>query len=46
MIIFKMLGKLKLNINYNLLINNNFKIINKKIQKEFTKIIKKLELGG
>ena len=43
---FKMLGKLKLNINYNLLINNNFKIINKKIQKEFTKIIKKLELGG
>ena len=43
---FKILGKLKLNNNYNLSINNNLKNINKKIQKEFIKIINKLELGG
>lgn len=43
---FKIIGKLKLNKNYNLLINYNLKIINKKIQKEFKKIINKLDLGG
>ena len=43
---FKILGKLKLNKKYNLLINNNLKNIDKKIQKEFIKIINKLDLGG
>lgn len=45
---FIILGKLKLNNNYNLLINNNLKNIylNKKIKKEFKKIINKLNLGG
>ena len=40
---FKILGKIKININYNLIINKNIKIINKKIKNDYLKIIKKLE---
>lgn len=39
---FKILGKIKININYNLIINKNIKIINKKIKNDYLKIIKKL----
>ncbi len=41
---FNILGKIKLNNKFNLIINNNLKVINKKIKKEFEKIIKKLHL--
>ena len=43
---FNILGTLKINNNYNLLINSNLKNINKKIKKEFFNIINKLNLGG
>ena len=39
---FKILGKIKININYNLIINKNIKIINKKIKNDYLKIIKNL----
>lgn len=42
---FNILGTLKINNNYNLLINSNLKNINKKIKKDFFKIINKLKLG-
>ena len=41
---FKILGKIKININYNLIINKNFKFINKKIKKDYLKIIKNCNL--
>ena len=43
---FKILGELTLNNKYDLLINNNLKNINinKKIKKEFNKIIRKMEI--
>ena len=41
---FKVLGKIKININYNLIINRNFKFINKKIKKDYLKIIKNCNL--
>lgn len=41
---FKILGKIKININYNLIINRNLKFINKKIKKDFLKIIKNCNL--
>lgn len=41
---FNILGKLKININYNLIINKNLKNINKKIKNEYLKIIKKCNL--
>ncbi len=41
---FNILGKLKININYNLIINKNIKNINKKIKNEYLKIIKKCNL--
>ena len=39
---FRILGKIKININYNLIINKNIKIINKKIKNDYLKIIKNL----
>lgn len=39
---FNILGKINLNSRYNFLINNNLKIIDKKIKKEYLKIIEKL----
>ena len=39
---FKILGKIKININHNLIINKNIKIINKKIKNDYLKIIKNL----
>ena len=39
---FNILGKIKLNNKYNLIINNNMKKIDKKIKKEYLKIINKL----
>ncbi len=41
---FKILGKIKININYNLIINRNFKFINKKIKNDYLKIIKNCNL--
>ena len=41
---FNILEKIKLNNKFNLLINNNLKIIDKKIKKKFEKIIEKLNL--
>ena len=41
---FKILGKINININYNLIINRNFKFINKKIKKDYLKIIKNCNL--
>lgn len=41
---FKILGKIKININYNLIINRNFKFISKKIKKDYLKIIKNCNL--
>lgn len=38
---FQILGKIKTNKNFNLIINNNLKIINKKITKQIKAIIKK-----
>lgn len=42
---FNILGKIKINNNYNLIINKNIKIINKKIKKDYLEIIKKLNLN-
>ena len=39
---FNILGKIKLNNKYNLIINNNLKKIDKKIKKEYLEIINKL----
>ena len=39
---FNILGKIKLNNNFNLIINNNLKLIDKKVQKQFKKIIAKI----
>ena len=41
---FNILGKIKLSNNFNLIINNNLKIIDKKVKKQFEKIIKKFNL--
>ena len=41
---FNILGKIKINNNYNLIINRNIKLINKKIKKDYLKIIEKLKL--
>lgn len=41
---FKILGKIKININYNLIINKNLKIINKKIKDDYKKIIQNCNL--
>ena len=42
---FKILGKINFSSKYNLIINNNLKILNKKINKKYLKIIKKLKLN-
>lgn len=42
---FKILGKINFSNKYNLIINNNLKILNKKINKEYSNIIKKLKLN-
>ena len=42
---FKILGKINFSNKYNLIINNNLKILNKKINKEYLNIIKKLKLN-
>lgn len=42
---FKILEKIKLNNEFNLVINNNLKIINKKIKNKFEKIIDKCNLN-
>lgn len=41
---FKITGKIKINKNFDLIINNNLKNINKRVKKKFEKIIKKLNL--
>lgn len=41
---FNILEKIKINNNFNLMINNNLKTIDKKIKKKFKKIIKKLNI--
>jgi hypothetical protein len=41
---FKILGKLKINNNYNFIINKNIKIISNKIKKEYLKIINKIQM--
>ena len=41
---FIILGKIKINFDYNLIINKNIKIINKKIKKDYLKIIEKLKI--
>lgn len=41
---FNILGKIKININYNLILNKNFKVINKKIENDYLKIIKNCNL--
>ncbi|MBO4815496.1 MAG: hypothetical protein J5507_00740 [Clostridia bacterium] len=41
---FNILGKIKINIDYNLIINRNIKFINKKIKKDYLKIIEKLKI--
>ena len=41
---FNILGNIRLNLKYDLLINNNLKIQDKKIHKEYLKIIKKLNI--
>lgn len=42
---FKILGRINFSNKYNLIINNNLKILNKKINKEYLSIIKKLKLN-
>ena len=42
--LFNILGKIKININYNLIINKSFKFINKKIKNDYLKIIKNCNL--
>lgn len=39
---FNILGKIKLNNKYNFIINKNIKIIDKKIKKEYIKILEKM----
>lgn len=41
---FNILGKIKININYNLIINKSFKFINKKIKNDYLKIINNLKI--
>lgn len=41
---FKIIGKIKTNKNFDLIINNNLKNIDKKIKKKFERIIKKINL--
>ena len=41
---FNILGKIKININYNLIINKSFKFINKKIKNDYLKIINNCNL--
>lgn len=41
---FKIIGKIKKNKNFDLIINNNLKNIDKKIKKKFERIIKKINL--
>lgn len=41
---FKIIGKIKTNKNFDLIINNNLKNIDKKIKKKFEKIIKKINI--
>lgn len=41
---FKIIGKIKTNKNFDLIINNNLKNIDKKIKKKFKRIIKKINL--
>lgn len=42
---FNILGKINFNNKYNLIINNNLKMINRKIKKEYLNIIKKMNLN-
>lgn len=42
---FNILGKINFNNKYNIIINNNLKIINRKIKKEYLNIIKKMKLN-
>ena len=42
---FNILGKINFNNKYNLIINNNLKMINRKIKKEYLNIIKKINLN-
>ena len=41
---FNILGKIKINIDYNLIINKNIKFINKKIKKDYLNIIEKIKI--
>ena len=41
---FNILGKIKINIDYNLIINKNIKLINKKIKNDYKNIINKLNI--
>ena len=41
---FNILGKIKINISYNLIINKNIKNINKNIKKDYKEIIEKLNI--
>lgn len=42
---FNILGKIDFSNKYNLIINNNLKILNKKINKEYINIIKKMKIN-
>lgn len=42
---FNILGKINFSNKYNLIINNNLKILNKKINKEYINIIKKMKIN-
>ena len=42
---FNILGKINFSDKYNLIINNNLKILNKKINKEYINIIKKMKIN-
>lgn len=42
---FNILGKINFSNKYNLMINNNLKILNKKINKEYINIIKKMKIN-
>lgn len=42
---FNILGKINFSNKYNLIINNNLKILNKKINKEYINIIKKIKIN-
>ena len=41
---FNILGNIKLNNNFNLIINNNLKIIDRQVKKQFEKIVKQFNL--